>query len=282
VFSTLTGSDNINVTLDLSSYATTASVNSAIATANTSKQDSLQWLSATGTPVIDPSTLNVLRITATAPLSVNMQEANRSMLLAVDCWSKSDGDARYYQTASGVVELQNPTASTRSLRLSSNHSSNSQIRFQDGALLFRRVSNSGGASTQLTFPNSNTGNAVFANKITADAFQNSSDRRLKDDEKECLISDVAAIVDQVSAKTYERNDRNGELRVGFIADDLKEACQGNYSCILGEQPILDDEGVEVEGSTPILTVDYPRLTSILWTAVRDLRNRVQELENARL
>jgi hypothetical protein len=48
VFSTLTGSDNINITLDLSSYATTAAVTSAIATAGTSKQDSLQWLSATG------------------------------------------------------------------------------------------------------------------------------------------------------------------------------------------------------------------------------------------
>ena len=282
VFSTLTGSDNINVTLDLSSYATTAAVNSAIATANTSKQDSLQFLSATGTPVIDPSTLNVLRITANAPLSVNMQEANRSMLLAVDCWSKSDGDSRYYQTASGVLEIQNPTASTRSLRLSSNHSSNSQIRFEGGALLFRRVNTTGFVTTQLQFPNNSSGNAVFTNTITANAFQNSSDRRLKDNEQECLIADVGAIVDQVSAKTYERNDRNQELRVGFIANDLQEACQGHYACILGEQPILDDEGVEVEGSTPILTVDYPRLTSILWTAVRDLRNRVQELENARL
>ena len=92
---------------------------------------------------------------------------------------------------------------------------------------------------------------------------------------------MGTIVDQVSAKTYERNDRNGELRVGFIADDLKEACQGNYSCIVGEQPILDDEGSEVEGSTPILTVDYPRLTSLLWCCVRDLRQRVAALEAQR-
>ena len=138
----------------------------------------------------------------------------------------------------------------------------------------------GTTTTHLTLPNSDGGNAVFANKITADAFQNSSDRRLKDNEQECLIADVRAIVDRVSAKTYERNDRNGELRVGFIADDLKEACQGHYACILGEQPILDDEGAEIQGSIPILTVDYPRLTSLLWTTVRDLRSRVQALENA--
>ena len=74
VFSTLTGSDNINVTLDLSSYATTAAVNTAISTATTSKQDSLQWLSATGTPMIDPTTLNVLRLDASPPLSINLQK----------------------------------------------------------------------------------------------------------------------------------------------------------------------------------------------------------------
>ena len=69
--------------------------------------------------------------------------------------------------------------------------------------------------------------------------------------------------------------------MGFIANDLQEACQGPYASILGEQPILDDEGVEVEGSTPILTVDYPRLTAILWTCVRDLRQRVATLEAQR-
>ena len=134
------------------------------------------------------------------------------------------------------------------------------------------MNSSGTTSTHLTLPDSTGGNAVSANKITAD-------RRLKDNEKECLIADVGAIVDRVCAKTYERNDRNGELRVGFIADDLKEECQGHYACILGEQPILDDEGGEIQGSIPILTVDYPRITSLLWTTVRDLRSRVQALEN---
>ena len=203
-----------------------------------------------------------------------LQERNRSMLLSANCYSKSKGDARYYQSASGVLELQNPTASTRNLRFSSHHSANSQNRYKDGSLLFRRVNSSGAASTHLSLPNNNTGNAVVANRITATAFQNPSDRRLKDNEQECLIADCGLIIDKVSSKTYSRNDRNGESGVEFIANDMQEACQGPYACILGEQPILDDEGVEVEGSTPILTVDYPRLTSLLWTCVRDLRLNV--------
>ena len=148
-------------------------------------------------------------------------------------------------------------------------------------MIIRRAASSGTTATHFTFPDSNGGNAVFANKITADAFQQSSDRRLKDNEQECAIADVGLIVDQVSAKTYERNDGNGELRCGFIANDLQEACQGPYACILGEQPILDDEGAEIGGSEPILTVDYPRLTSLLWTCVRDLRQRVAILEAQR-
>ena len=117
--------------------------------------------------------------------------------------------------------------------------------------------------------------------MTADAFQQSSDRRLKDNEQECLIADCGLILDKVSAKTYERNDLNAQPRVKFIANDLQEACQGHYACILREQPILDDEGAEVEGSIQILTVDYPRLTSLLWTTVKDLRSRVLMLEHAR-
>ena len=71
------------------------------------------------------------------------------------------------------------------------------------------------------------------------------------------------------------------MKVGFIANDLQELCQRPYACILGEQPILDDDGVEVENSTPLLTVDYPRLTAMLWTCIRDLRQRVATLEAQR-
>ena len=253
LWSTLSGSDAINCTIDLSAFALTSSV--------------------------------TLLLSQSAAAAATARNALYLDALAADdahAYSKSVGDGRYYQTAPGVLELQNPTVSALSLKLSSNHTSNSQIRFKGGALIFRRTNSSGTSNaTHITIPNTNTGNTVFNNSITASSFQSSSDRRLKDNELECDIADVGAIVDRVSAKKYERNDRNGELRVGFIADDLKEACQGHYACILGEQPILDDEGCEIEGSTPILTVDYPRLTSLLWTCVRDLRQRVATLEAQR-
>ena len=203
------------------------------------------------------------------------------MLMSVDCYSKADGDARYHEVADAVVNLVNPDDATRFLRLSSTHSTNSQIRFGGGALQIRRSNTNGTLVTHLTLPNTNGGNAVFANKVVASSFQNSSDTRLKDNQRPCDIKVVGRILDLVSAKTYERNDMNGEPRVGFVANDLKDACQGPYACILGEQPILSDEGDEVEGSTPILTVDYPRLTSLLWTCVRDLRQRVATLEAQR-
>ena len=51
-------------------------------------------------------------------------------------------------------------------------------------------------------------------------------------------------------------------------------------CFVGSTPATDDEGEEIEGAAAIKTVDYSRLVAILWTTVRDLRNRVLELENA--
>ena len=101
VFSTQTGSDNINITLDTSAFSTAASLTSGLA----GKQNSLQWRSATGTPLIDPSTLNGLRLTANAPLSVNIQEAGRSILMASDTYSKSEGDARYWQTSDNLLQV---------------------------------------------------------------------------------------------------------------------------------------------------------------------------------
>ena len=142
------------VTAQLQSYATTTAVNSAIATANTSKQDSLQWLSATGTPLIDPSNLNVMRLTANTPLSVNIQEAGRSICLASDTYSTSESNARYWQKSENLLQLNHPT-DTRYLRFSANHGSNVQQRYRGGSMLIRRVNSSGGSATVMTFSSTN-------------------------------------------------------------------------------------------------------------------------------
>ena len=92
------------------SYVTTTAMTAAISTqANatyldsltytnnqvSSKQDSLQWLAATGTAFVNPDDLNGRKLQANAPVSVNIVESGRSIFLYADCYSKSESDARY-------------------------------------------------------------------------------------------------------------------------------------------------------------------------------------------
>ena len=102
---------------------------------------------------------------------------------------------------------------------------------------------------------------------------------MKDNETPITVQEAGAIIDQVQAKKYTRND-TGEDRHGFIAQDLEAVCTGNFAHIVGSTPATDDEGEEIEGAAAIKTVDYSRLVALLWTTVRELRSRVQELENA--
>jgi hypothetical protein len=102
---------------------------------------------------------------------------------------------------------------------------------------------------------------------------------LKDNETPITVAEAGAILDQVQAKSYTRND-TGEHRHGFIAQDLETVCTGNFAHIVGSTPATDDEGEEIEGAAAIKTVDYSRLVALLWTTVRDLRSRVQALESS--
>ena len=125
----------------------------------------------------------------------------------------------------------------------------------------------------LTFSSTNQ-NVVCAGNISSN-----SDRALKDNETPITVAEAGLIIDTVEAKKYMRND-TGEERHGFIAQDLEAACTGNFAHIVGSIPATDDEGEEIEGAAETKTVDYSRLTALLWTTVRDLRSRVQALENA--
>ena len=79
---------------------------------------------------------------------------------------------------------------------------------------------------------------------------------------------------------YTRLD-TGEDRHAFIAQDLEAACSAPFFAhIVGSTPAADNEGEEIEGAAAIKTVDYGRLSALLWTTVRDLRSRVQALESA--
>ena len=141
-------------------------------------------------------------------------------------------------------------------------------------MLIRRTNNSGANATVLTFSSTNQ------NVTCAGSFSSNSDRSLKNNETPITVQEAGLIIDTVEAKKYTRND-TGEDRHGFIAQDLEAACTGNFAHIVGSSPATDDEGEEIEGAAAIKTVDYSRLVALLWTTVRDLRNRVQALESSR-
>ena len=66
-----------------------------------------------------------------------------------------------------------------------------------------------------------------------------------------------------------------------MAQDLEAHCLDPFfSHIVGSTPATDDGGEEI-GAPAIKTVDYSRLVAILWTTVRDLRQRVASLEAQR-
>ena len=80
-------------------------------------------------------------------------------------------------------------------------------------------------------------------------------------------------------KTYSRNDLDGQKRIGLIAQDLQQACDGHWTHIISSSPDVDEEGVETGTST--LQVDYSRLVTVLWSVVKDLTARVATLEAQR-
>ena len=138
----------------------------------------------------------------------------------------------------------------------------------------RRVNSNGTSATVLTFSSTNQ------NVTCAGSISSNSDRSLKDNETPITAAEAGAIIDQVQAKKYTRNDTE-EHRHGFIAQDLEAACSDQFFAhIVGSTPATDDEGEEIGGAAAIKTVDYSRLCALLWTTVRELRSRVQALENA--
>jgi len=115
--------------------------------------------------------------------------------------------------------------------------------------------------------------------MTATSFSSSSDAKLKDDQQVAPTADAAAILAAVDVKTYCRNDLDGQKRVGFIAQDLRQVCDGHWTNIVSSSPDTDEEGTET--GTATLQVDYSRLVTVLWSVCKDLTARVATLEAQR-
>ena len=81
----------------------------------------------------------------------------------------------------------------------------------------------------------------------------------------------------IDVYTYERNDLNNEKRVGFIAQHVESAISKYeyYKKNIGDSKMsLIVDGPEID----IKTLDYARLTTILWGALKNSNKRIDDLE----
>ena len=103
-----------------------------------------------------------------------------------------------------------------------------------------------------------------------------SDQSLKSSPQDASTTDCLNMLRQVSARTYRRLDMpDSGPRLGFIAQEIHAACPSAWTNIVGTTNYRWDgngEGGEIR------TLDYARLTAVLWQCTRSLLARVETLE----
>ena len=103
-----------------------------------------------------------------------------------------------------------------------------------------------------------------------------SDQSLKGNPQDASTADCLNMLSQVSAKTYSRLDLPGSgPRLGFIAQEIDAACPSAWSNLVGSTQYKwsgNGDGGEIR------TLDYARLTAVLWQCTRSLLARVEALE----
>ena len=135
---------------------------------------------------------------------------------------------------------------------SSNFAFESKVSDKD--IIFK--GNDGGSDvTALTLDMSDAGAATFNNNVTA-----FSDERLKDNIE--TLEDGLDKVEQLRGVTYTRD---GRKNIGVIAQEVEK--------ILPEIVLTADDEMGTK------SVDYSRITAVLIEAIKELSERVKELEN---
>ena len=105
--------------------------------------------------------------------------------------------------------------------------------------------------------------------IVASAYNYFSDASLKDDVLDVSESECVAMLEAVTPKTYVRNDLNDEgRRIGFIAQDNAA----------NAPPAFNVWATTTADGAELLTLDYARLSAILWAMCRNLNARLAALE----
>jgi hypothetical protein len=110
------------------------------------------------------------------------------------------------------------------------------------------------------------GNATFNGNVTA-----YSDRRLKDNIRD--LTEAKTYLSKIAAKRFTWKDEGYE-DIGFIAQDVEAA--GLPEFVLETQDYDPNTGVT---SDPVKTLDYGRMVSVLWQAVRELTEEVETLKS---
>ena len=101
-----------------------------------------------------------------------------------------------------------------------------------------------------------------------------SDESLKSTPVDADMDVCINIVKNVSARHYSRLDMTPATRIGFIAQEIQSALPVEYDNIISKAP--DGTGAD---EREILTLDYARLTAILWQSTKSLLARVEILES---
>ena len=103
-----------------------------------------------------------------------------------------------------------------------------------------------------------------------------SDRSLKTVPQDANTEDCLQVLRSVSARTYERIDLEpGNSRIGFIAQEVQSASPQAFGGLIGSSSYSSMRG---DAERDILTLDYGRLSAVLWQCTRSLLARVETLE----
>ena len=105
-----------------------------------------------------------------------------------------------------------------------------------------------------------------------------SDSVFKDDQQPVSIDDCLQVFNNLTTKTFIRNDKpedlaNGIRSVGFVAQDLQNDLPSSFNNL-----VYSNENYQGSDKT-ILSIDYGLLTSILWEVVRWQGTHIQNLED---
>ena len=151
-------------------------------------------------------------------------------------------------------------------------------------IVTNRFNNANGTSLYIDTSN----NATFGGPVTAVSFTSTSDASIKEGAEVVNPEECRALFDAVEVKRYLRTDI-GRRSVGFVAQDVQAAATGDFACLLGsalkELPDLSTGGTDAEPQPAapeetLLTLDYARLTTVLWGVVKELSARVAQLETS--